>query len=410
MSTLNGADWKLEPLIDWLMADGRSHKSMDTFVHGLSEALTAAGTPLARLLLSFRTLHPQFAAEGVVWRRGEGIVAHRRSSHNIWNEEAFIGSPIEAIMTTLKPFRRNLTELDPVRDHPVLFEVAETGATDCLGLPVIFTFGRGSTMIMTTDRPSGFSDADVEKFVRLSTLLAPVVEVLVLRHMAEGLLDTYLGPRTGRKVLEGQIKRGDGEEIDAAIWFSDLRDSTRLTETLPAAEALDFVNTYFEHVHTAVTAFGGEILRFIGDAMLIVFPVREGGDVNAARRAACRAALDAATDTFSSLAVLNSRRRRDGKPPIRFGVGLHYGRVIYGNVGAPTRLDFTVMGPAVNRTARLESLTKDVGVPLLMSEGFAKQAEIAYVPRGLHEMKGVDQPQPVVSSEEFDRDFGFQAQ
>lgn len=405
---MNDADWKLEPLIDWMLSEGRDHHTMGAFVQDLSEALSAAGTPLARLVLSFRTLHPQYAAEGVIWQRDGGIVAHRRSDHNIWNEDAYLGSPIEAIVKTRQPFRRDLTKLEPGKDHLVLFEIAETGATDYFGVPVKFTFGDGGTMIMTTDRAGGFSETDIAKFSRLATVIGPVIEVLVLQHIAEGLLDTYLGPRTGRKVLEGQIKRGDGEEIDAAIWFSDLRDSTKLTETLPAADALDFVNTYFEHVHTAVTAFGGEILRFIGDAMLIVFPVQPGSDMDAARRSACRAALDAATDTFSSLAVLNNRRQRDGKPAIRFGVGLHYGRVIYGNVGAPTRLDFTVMGPAVNRTARLEGLTKDVGVPLLLSEGFAKQADIPYVSRGLHAMKGVDQPQPVVSSAEFDRDFGFQ--
>lgn len=402
---MSGQNWDLDGVIDWMVTEGRTCRTMDGFANGLATAIVAAGAPVMRFSMTFRTLHPQFSAERVLWQRGEGMISHRRSGHSIWTSDAYIGSPIETIVTTNRPYRRDLRTLDPDKDHSVLFEMAQAGGTDYYGQAIPFTFPRQSTFLVTTDDPDGFSDADIAKFDKLVRHLAPVVEVLVTHNIAVGLLDTYLGPRTSRKVFAGVIKRGDGEEIDAALWFSDLREFTKFTETLPPHEVLDLLNAYFEYVHSAVTAYGGEILRFIGDAMLIVFPVQEGKDTMIARRNACRAALDAAVDAFSSLAVMNRLRQREGKPEIRFGVGLHFGHVTYGNVGAPDRLDFTVMGPAVNRTSRLESLTKELGVPLLLSAEMGRIADVPVTPRGLHAMKGVAEPQSVVSYTAFDQEF-----
>ncbi len=407
---MNRKDWNIDSVVEWIFTDGRHCTTLDSFTSGLANALLDANAPVTRLVMTFRTLHPQFAAERVLWQRGEGMISHRRSDHNIWSTDAYKGSPIEIITKTGQPYHRKLVDLDAEKDHKVLFDLAAAGVTDYYGQLIPFTFQRQSTFLVNTDQPGGFTDADIAKFDRLVKRLAPVVEVLVTHTIAVGLLDTYLGPRTGRKVFAGLIKRGDGEEIDAALWFSDLREFTLLTESLPAGDVLDLLNAYFEHVHSAVTAYGGEILRFIGDAMLIVFPVEQGKEPTLARRDACRAALDAAVDAFSSLAVLNRRRHRDGKPEIRFGVGLHFGHVIYGNVGAPGRLDFTVMGPAVNRTARMESLTKELGVPLLLSEEMGKIADVPVTPRGKHPMKGVAEPQSVASYTAFDEAFGFTVQ
>jgi len=214
--------------------------------------------------------------------------------------------------------------------------------------------------------------------------------------LSTSLLDTYLGKRTGKKVLSGMIKRGDADIINAALWFSDLRDFTQMTENLPEDKLLKILNDYFEYVAAAVTARGGEILRFIGDAMLIVFPI----DERVSRQSACKAAIDAARDAQQSLATHNHRRRRHGENEIRFGVGLNVGEVIYGNVGAPDRLDFTVMGPAVNRTARLESLTKTVGENILVSKEFSDIVDCPMKSLGEHMMKGIEQPQPVYAPTE----------
>ncbi|MEM7564521.1 MAG: adenylate/guanylate cyclase domain-containing protein [Pseudomonadota bacterium] len=204
-------------------------------------------------------------------------------------------------------------------------------------------------------------------------------------------MNTYVGQRTSQKVLSGMIKRGDADVIHAALWFSDLRNFTELTESLEATDVLKMLNDYFEFVSAAVTARGGEILRFIGDAMLIVFPIEKNID----QKSACNAALDAALDAQTTIETLNHQRRRHGEPIIEFGVGLNIGEVIYGNVGAPDRLDFTVMGPAVNRTARLESLTKTLGSKILYSEQFANMIDNPSHHLGEHPMKGIAEPQPV---------------
>ena len=272
-----------------------------------------------------------------------------------------------------------------------MFELASKGATDYLALPLTFSDGSISNLVVVSDARDGFCDSDISKFTELVSYIAPIFEVLATRMLARTLLDTYVGPRTGRRVISGQIKRGDGEIIHAAIWLSDLRDFTPLTETLEPEELLALLNSYFEAVAAAVTARGGEILSFIGDAVLVVFPVTTSVSPNDA----CSAAVDAVTDAVDGLAATNMRRTRSNLPTIDFGVGLHLGKVIYGNVGAPDRLDFTVMGPAVNRTARLESLTKQLGSPLLMSGEVARSISQKTVSLGFHDLKGVAEQQEV---------------
>ena len=255
----------------------------------------------------------------------------------------------------------------------------------------MFSGGLGSALILSTKVARGFSHADIEKFRKLRLYLSPVIEVHSLRHLTKSLLNTYVGKRTGDKVLAGMIQRGDADIINAALWFSDLRNFTELTETLPAQQVLQMLNDYFEFVAAAVTARGGEILRFIGDAMLIVFPI----DDDMCPQTASNAAIDSAIDAHNTLASLNHQRRRHGQAEINFGVGLNVGEVVYGNVGSPDRLDFTVMGPAVNRTARLESLTKTLDCNILFSRQFAELINIESQSLGMHEMKGIAEPQAV---------------
>ena len=270
------------------------------------------------------------------------------------------------------------------------------GGKDYMLMPLRFSDASMTLFGVTTDRAEGFAKGDLRKFETLAETLSPVFEVLKLRRVAKTLLDTYVGKRTGERVLKGLVKRGDGEMIHAALWFSDLRDFTALTESLPPNKVLAMLNAYFEHVDAAVTPRGGEILRFIGDAMLIVFPARTKREVDVA----CQSAVEAAREALSGLAALNQRRNRTGEPQIRFGVGLNVGEVIYGNVGAPERLDFTVMGPAVNRTARLEGLTATLGVPLLMSAEFVAHLHEPVRSLGPQPMKGVPLPQEVFALEE----------
>lgn len=388
--------WRLAPVVAWLTTEGRRITEPSQLINQLCRRLVDAGAPVWRVRFSFQTIHPEVAGWIYTWRRGGGSAEEFRATHGIRESDRYLGSPIEQVHRTGRAVRHRLDRLDPERDHPVLHELAAAGGLDYVALPLVFSNGTINTFIVTTDTEAGFCDADIEKFEALSNFVVPIFEVITTRRIAASLLDTYVGRRTGSKVLRGLIKRGDGETIHAALWFSDLRDFTALSEHLPPQRLLATLNAYFEFVAAAVTARGGEILRFIGDAMLIVFPVDDDDRVDSA----CSAALDAALDAFNSLGTLNHRRQRMGEPPIHFGVGLHIGEVIYGNVGAPDRLDFTVMGPAVNRTARLEGLTKDLDVPLLMSEDFSRRISLPVRSLGRHEMKGVAEPQEVFALDE----------
>lgn len=383
--------WKLDPLIDWLFGDARTIQDGKRFAEQFGRQLIACGSPVWRIRIGCRTIHPQFGALSFTWSGDMKQAFEFQPQHGFLDNDVYIGSPFQYVAETGRTFRRRTQDLEEGKDHQLLFDLAAEGVTDYIAVPMKLTDGNIANFVMATKAAQGYSDEDVEKLERLALYVAPVFEVIVVRRLARTLLNTYVGPRTGERVLSGNIKRGDGEIIRSAMWFSDLRDFTPLTESLPLQDLLDLLNTYFEIVSAAVTSRGGEILRFIGDAMLIVFPV----SADCSEEQACQAALDAAEDAFDSLAALNVRRKRAGQPDIRFGVGLHLGEVIYGNVGAPDRLDFTVMGTAVNRTARLESLTKQVGTSLLMSADFVAHVTEDTRSLGFHAMKGVAEKQEV---------------
>ncbi len=392
-STTGG--WQVTDLAAWLLTEAAGDWSLSDLIGRVGERLAEMGVPLYRMRIGFRTLHPQVTARSGFWVRGHPVTMQRVDLDTELSG-AFVGSPVQHVIEEGKAFRRRLDDLDADADHPVLHEIRAEGGTDYLAFPAAFGGRLGGIVSVVSNEPAGFDDQDIRKLMAVVRVLTPFLQAISTRDIARSLLDTYLGPRTGERVLSGKVRRGDGEIISAAMWFSDLRDFTPLTEALPPERLLGMLNAYFELVAAAVTARGGEILRFIGDAMLIVFPVSAATSA----RAACEAALDGARDAYASLAPLNHRRRRAGESVIRFGVGLHVGEAIYGNVGAPDRLDFTVMGPAVNRTARLEALTKELGAPLLMSSEFAAQVGAATHSLGRHAMKGVAELQEVFALDE----------
>jgi adenylate cyclase len=378
--------WSLIPAIEYLQGDALGLESARAFTIGLMNNLIAEGAPITRVRIFFYTLHPLLIGRGVQWTASGGV-EEMEIAHGVYETDDYIGSPAALLEQTRRPARYRLGgEALPNDAHAVLHGLRDEGMTDYLALPMVGRGGRISPVFITTDTPGGFTDADIEKLTSLVRFMNPVVQTIAQRDLSVALLETYLGPRTGRRVLDGGIKRGDGETIDAALWYSDLRDFTALTERLDAKVMIATLNAYFEFVHDAVASYGGEILRFIGDAMLIVFPA-EGPD---GRADACRRALSAARDALTRLDAFNADPSTDDMPEIRFGVGLHVGRVAYGNVGAPARLDFTVMGPAVNRTARLEGLTKQVDEPLLVSREFRDLAGCRARALGAFAVKGVD--------------------
>ncbi len=379
-------------VIDWVFTRGRRIESINKFVYQLAHQMNEHGASIDRLMVSLLTLNPQLVGTSETWLKSTDMTTPINASHGVRNTERYIGSPLATIYETHKRVRQRLDNL-PEDAHRAYSELADEGFTDYVALPVLFgeVAEPGAAIIISTKRKGGFSDQHIESFRRIRDYLAPVLEVHALRHISRSLMNTYVGKRTSEKVLAGMIKRGDADVLNAALWFSDLRNFTHLTETLPAEQILEMLNEYFEFVSAAVTARGGEILRFIGDAMLIVFPIGE----DMCEQTACNAAIDSAIDAQTTLATMNHQRRRHNKPAIEFGVGLNVGEVIYGNVGAPDRLDFTVMGPAVNRTARLEALTKKFDCNILFSKIFSELIEVPSQFLGDHEMKGIAEPQAV---------------
>ena len=386
--------WSLAPVGAWIMIEGRHIGDPRALLEALAARLDAAGAGIERLGFTVRTIHPQIAAWGCYWSRrgGSGIFEGR---HGTQNSDAYIGSPVQFVYENRRPYRRRLDVLDEQRDPALMHELRAEGMTDYYGLPLWLGSGEVNFMTVATARPGGFSDGDLERIDALANLIAPLVETIHARRMTLGLLDAFIGPRISGRILQGQVKRGDGDRIEAAFWYSDLRGFTALSESLPSEQLLQLLNDYFENCADAAAARGGEILQFIGDAILIVFEIKRPQD----EAVVCDAALDAAIDAFASIAVVNHRRRHAGLREIEFGLGLHIGSVTHANVGAPGRLAFNVVGPAVNKTARLQGMTKQAGVPLLVSKEFAAHIRRPLRSIGHFDLRGLSGPQEMFTLE-----------
>lgn len=360
---LSPIEWELEPIVSWLLAEGRLLPTMEDMTRQLGQHLLDGGAPVCRFRLSIRTLHPLLAASTSVWERDSALIEPIESTHGIEQRSEYIGSPVQTITDTRGSFRKRLDEELSDEDHTALHELKARGFTDYFGLPLEFTEGALGILVYSSDAPQGFNDADIAKFKALAAVLAPVAEVYSSKRVATAIAEAYLGPRTGRRVLNGQITRGDIEQITAAILISDIRDWTGVNSRMPAACALTLANQYFDIIAKAIDQNGGEILKFMGDSVLALFPLEKSDCASTV----CENALAAAQH------ALLLAREPSAPLDLEFGIGMHFGEVLYGNIGSDTRIDFTVMGQAVNTTARIEDLCSKFDTPILFSEDFARQ-------------------------------------
>jgi len=388
------------PFSEWLLADGAKIPTVKGLIEQLSARLIDEGFPIFRLLILIRTLHPQVMGIRYEWRRDRGTVTEHLPPHGILRNSQYLDSPMSAIFDgDVRGIRRRLDTPDPRLDYPILRELLAEGATDYVAMPLTFTDGKVNAVTIASDRQGGFSDEQLNQFYDMVPVLSLLLENHSNRRTARTLLETYLGKHTGDMVLDGMVKRGDGESIHAVIWFCDLRDSTHLAETLSLDSFLGILNDFFDCTAGAVLDHGGEVLRFIGDAALAIFPI--GGTSKLLEEActpsegACKRALDAARDARQRIDALNKRRQEAGDPPIRYGLALHVGDVMYGNIGVPQRLEFTVIGKAANEAARLEGMCKEVGEPILISSAFPRCFPGEMRSLGTHSLKGVSEPQEI---------------
>lgn len=355
----------------WLLLEGRESTEPLDLLTRFCGYLRDAGVPLSRAAISVRLQHPQLLAMTLYWREESGGELFLRDHANV-NIEDYLASPIRTIMEGGgDAMRFPLERLEGPFAYPILAELKEAGVTDYVVLPLELSGGRRAFSSWASQSPGGFQVAELQVLYDVLPALQMVVEALTQRSLIESIVTTYLGADAGHRVLQGQMRRGSVDTIPAILWYSDLRGSTQLAEALDGPELVALLNTYFDTVTWPLTQSGGEILKFIGDAVLCIYPLHDGPE-EASRRAAT--ALMAARQAQTALMELNRARGAVGAPLLKAGIALHYGEVMYGNIGTADRLDFTAIGPAVNLVVRLETLSKSLPYDVLVSGAFHEVA------------------------------------
>ena len=375
-----------ETLFDWLVDGAPGASTPGAVLARLGPDLVQAGVPIARMAAFVRTLHPNIMGRRFVWRPGVSEVEAVEAPISALNAPAYLASPVAQIFASGAVARVRLGP-DAADIPEDLQELAREGHTDWVGFPLRFLTGSVHAITFSTAAPDGFTEEQIAHLAHVVRPLARVAETMALMRTAVNLLDAYVGNDAGDRILRGQIQRGDVETIRAVIWFSDLRGFTSMSGGLSPVEIIAVLNAYFECQVAAIDEEGGQVLKFIGDGLLAIFPIRHGE----APATAGDAAIRATSAAFSALETLNASREGRGEAPLAFGVALHLGEVAYGNTGGPNRLDFTAIGPAVNLASRIEGLTGKLGRAVLLSAELAAEVSIPTRSLGSFELKGIGQ-------------------
>jgi adenylate cyclase len=370
-------DWKRkgEKLAAWLIGPARLSGDARAVTSGLAERMVSIGIPLHRLRIAMRVDNPLLTAWGIIWSP-ETYAELFTISHALRDSPTYFGSPSQHVMETGTWFRRRLDQLE-ADDHTVLHELASAGFVDYVAIPVTFGNEIIQPAMFATRHDNGFAEGHIALIKDLAVPLSASLEAIAMRRSMASLLATFLGEGPATQVQAGAIHRGDVVETEAAILLTDMRGFTPLSLTSHPSQLLATLGRYFEAVADAVRTEGGDVLKFLGDGVLAIFRVGEGS-----RTVACAAAMRAVT---RALAVA----RADNLPP--FVAALHVGSVMYGNIGSLDRLDFTVVGPAVNAVSRLEGVAKASGELVVCSEAFASALpRTSMRTMGQFELKGID--------------------
>lgn len=376
---------------DWLLREaGRETEVVELF-ESFIWRLIAAGLPLDRASVHIGTLHPQLIGFAWNWLINDGFCDEVKVAGAVNATDSYRRSALYRVYEYGETIRRQTRDPAAQAEFPMMIELAEAGIAEYIAMPMTGGSGYRNAMTVATKRESGFSEDEMATLRRLLDLFALHIERHIALRIASNTLNAYLGETAAAKVLQGSIRRGVGEPMRAIIWVSDLRGFTDLSERLPDAAVIGLLNVYFERFAGAVLAHGGEVLKFMGDGLLAVFPIAAPGG----EKAAAQAALSAAQLALAGLDALNTAApgRLDlvkGWKPLRSGIALHEGEVFFGNIGAPERLDFTVIGSAVNEASRVEALQKTLGRSLLITEAAARHLDCALDDLGEHSLRGVE--------------------
>jgi adenylate cyclase len=379
---------KIDGLGLWLASAARERRDLGALFEAFCLELRRRGFVMNRSSLGLEGLDPEIGGMRYTWE--DDAVRHTSVPRaGVVQSASYVNSPMRIVDETDRPFRRRL---EGEQTMPLLEELRQAGAIDYAMFPMPFIDRTRSAVIAySTPSPNGFSDEELRQLELATDLFSPYAERHVLRQIAVDLLDVYVGPHTGRRIIEGHVERGDVETIEAAIWLADLRGFTRRSESSAIKDVLKGLNAWLEAMVTPIHEHEGEVLKFIGDAILAIFPIgpqRSG-------RAACEAALAAAEGACRRVNDVNRARVEKGLWPLEFGLSLHFGEVVYGNIGAPRRLDFTVIGAAVNRASRLQDLSKQLRRRVVISGTFSGYVKGPLTPLGIHHLRDVAEPQSV---------------
>jgi adenylate cyclase len=404
----------------WAVSEGLRGADAYHLFDGYCQRLVVDGTPLWRAYTSMQTLHPQWRGYGYTWRRDLNAIEPRQYAHGGQDEPSWVNSPLFSLINRARggeadPSMRRRLEAGPdQRDFPVLEEFYGLGVTDYVAHLFIFggggdrSQGSGIVYSFSTDRRGGFSDDDT----RLLQATLPALSLAMKAHaahvIASGLLGTYLGEDAGRRVHAGSVMRGSVDKLHAVIWYADIRGFTAVSDAAPGSVVVELLNDVFETLTASLRLHGGQVLKFIGDGMLAVFAFDEHDGAET-----CRHALDAAIEAMRNIDGLNKARTAGGVPVASVDLALHLGEVLYGNVGATDRLDFTVIGPAVNEAARIEALCEPLGRSILFSSEFFTAitgGDTRLESLGRHALRGVREPKEIYALKPSDRlAFSWQA-
>jgi adenylate cyclase len=353
-------------MMDWLATAGARITGPRDLVRQVCEELVGVGVPLAQFNAYVLTLHPDYFGVAHHWEAETGKVRTGVGTHDIWETSAVTHSPLQPLREGAAASRWHIEKLGPPEHFPPVIDYMNQGCTDYCAMKLPFSDQSNQAVTFVTKAPGGFTTDHLRLIDSLLPTLGQLTEVQAVRYLATVLLDTYVGRQTGGEIMAGNILRGHGRTLRAVILMTDLQGFTALSNSLPRDTLIEHLNSYFDAFGQPVEAEGGEILKFIGDAMLAIFPVDDG---NGAER--CDAALRAVQTGLGNIDQLNQSRGTEDAPLISCGAALHIGDVMYGNIGTAKRLDFTVIGPAVNLVARIEGLTRDLGERVLLSADFA---------------------------------------
>jgi len=394
----------LSDLAGWITEAGLAGESETALLDGFCRRALKAGLPIARALVIIDTLHPVHEGRAFRWRDGEtkameyGPTSEGEAAEN-WRRSVFFH-----LLETGGSLFRVRFHAGETADFLTIDQLAGEGMSDVVAMITRFA-GAGTIGEMdcvysywATARPEGFADEHLEALAELLPMLALAVKCVSLARIAGTLVETYLGRDAGRRVLGGLIRRGVAERISAVLWYSDLRDFTRITERAAPEQIIPLLDDYAEAVISAIYENGGDVLKLIGDGTLAIFPA-------AAPEEACRSAIAAQTAVQDRVAALNRRRAGDDLPTTEIYLGLHIGEVFFGNIGSRERLDFTVVGPAVNEVARIAAMCRSADRSVLLSQAFAdamaRLERGRLVSVGRYGLRGLERPQELFTLDPF---------